>query len=128
MWRARECHKARGTHAVHTASLEKALAPEVHRCVVNEVPDKRPDETAPALIDLRCLNELLLDRGRQPPVHRVSGALLLVGTHHEARIVRPEARREHARTPWPPCRLHEGLRVFARLAALPSTTEAATSV
>merc|ERR1711907_136172 len=43
--------------------------------VVHEVPDPLPNEVVLALVDLRGLDQLLLDRRRPPPVDHVPAAL-----------------------------------------------------
>eukprot|EP00414_Alexandrium_minutum_P001597 CAMPEP_0113822170 /NCGR_PEP_ID=MMETSP0328-20130328/2107_1 /TAXON_ID=39455 /ORGANISM="Alexandrium minutum" /LENGTH=538 /DNA_ID=CAMNT_0000790107 /DNA_START=31 /DNA_END=1648 /DNA_ORIENTATION=+ /assembly_acc=CAM_ASM_000350 len=112
-----------------SASAAGAAAPEVDGRVVHEVPDPLADEDVLALVDLGRLDELLLQRGGQPPIDHVAGALLLVGSQDEASIVRSQAGGEHARTPRPPG-LHElrgalgpldlvqGLDVLARVQGL----------
>merc|ERR1719413_239493 len=92
-------------------------AEEVHWRVVHEVPDEDADPAIAALVDLGGLDDLLLQRGRDPPIHHVARLRLLVGSHHEGGVVGAQAGGEHASAPWPP-----GLdqpRCFAgRLAAL----------
>merc|ERR1719433_1958413 len=82
----------------------RPATPEVDRRVVYEVPDEPADEPVLALVDLGGLDQLLLEGGEDPPVHHVAGALLLVRRQDEARVVGPEARGEHPRTPRPPGR------------------------
>merc|ERR1711879_1069493 len=73
--------------------------------VVHEIPYAPPYETMPALINLRCLDDLFLQCCRNPPIHHVARALLLVCRKHEASIVWPKTRGEHACAPRPPCPL-----------------------
>mmetsp|Transcript_72745 Transcript_72745/g.206447 ORF Transcript_72745/g.206447 Transcript_72745/m.206447 type:complete len:255 (+) Transcript_72745:306-1070(+) len=103
--RGMRCIAARPCGAACSPAAGPA-APEVHGRVVHEVPDPLPDEAVLALVDLGGLDDLLLQRGGQAPVHHVPGPLLLVGGQHEAGVVRAEARREHAGAPGPP-RVHE---------------------
>jgi len=86
--------------AIHRAA--RTPAPELEWRVVHKVPDELADWAVLALIDLGGLDDLLLQGGWDPPVHHVARALVLVGCHDEARIMRSQARREHASTPWPP--------------------------
>merc|ERR1712060_887055 len=79
----------------------RAAAEEVHGRVVHEVPDDPAHHAVHALIDLRRLDDLLLHRARGAPDDRVPGALLPVRTEDEASVVRPQGRREHARSPRP---------------------------
>merc|ERR1719444_502152 len=82
----------------HSATTE-----QVDRRVVDEVPDAATDDSMPAFVDLRCLDNLLLKRGWVPPIDHEAGAFVLVGREHEARVMWSKARREHTCTPWPPC-------------------------
>ena len=74
----------------------------MHRRVVHEMPDEDADPAVAALIDLRGLNDLLLQGRGDPPVHHVARVLILVGAGHEASVVRPQAGGEHAGAPGPP--------------------------
>ena len=49
-----------------------ALAEEMHRRVMHEVPNEDSDPLVLALVDLRGLDDLLLQRSRNPPVHHVT--------------------------------------------------------
>ena len=49
-----------------------ALAEEMHRRVVDKVPHEDSDPLVLALVDLRGLDDLLLQRSRNPPVHHVT--------------------------------------------------------
>mmetsp|Transcript_107651 Transcript_107651/g.219694 ORF Transcript_107651/g.219694 Transcript_107651/m.219694 type:complete len:391 (+) Transcript_107651:77-1249(+) len=88
---------------------EGSLAPEVHGSVVHEVPDANADQAVLALVDLGGLDDLLLERCRDPPVHHVAGALVFVGAHDEASVVGAQACGEHAGAPGPPSRLEDGV-------------------
>merc|ERR1719515_44588 len=90
--------------------------PAVDGGVVHEVPDELPNRPVPALVHLRCLDDLLLQGGGDPPVHHVAGPLVLVGSDHEAGIVRAQGRRKHTCAPWEP-RLDQLLRHPVRPAA-----------
>ena len=79
--------------------------------MVHEVPNEDADPTVATLVDLGGLDDLLLQGCRDPPVHHVARALVLVGSSDEAGIVRAQARGEHAGAPGPPG-LHEVLLVL----------------
>lgn len=82
------------------------MAPAVHWRVVDKIPDHETNTSILALVNLGSFDELLLDCCWQPPINHVPRSLVLVGCHDEACIVRTQARRKHASTPWPPC-LHQ---------------------
>merc|ERR1712153_3402 len=77
--------------AIHRAA--RTPAPELEWRVVHKVPDELADWAILALIDLGGLDDLLLQGGWDPPVYHVARALVLVGCHDEARIMRSQARR-----------------------------------
>merc|ERR1712083_859850 len=87
----------------HSASWEpRPTAEEVNWGVVNEMPNQNADDTILALVDLRRFDDLLLQCSRDPPIHHVARSLVLVGSYHEASVVRTQARGEHASAPRPP--------------------------
>mmetsp|Transcript_43728 Transcript_43728/g.68160 ORF Transcript_43728/g.68160 Transcript_43728/m.68160 type:complete len:210 (-) Transcript_43728:541-1170(-) len=82
---------------------QRAVAKEVNRSVVHEMPDADTDDAILALVHLRCLDDLLLKSRWEPPVDHVARVLHMIGTCYEARIMRTETSGEHACSPWPPC-------------------------
>mmetsp|Transcript_44451 Transcript_44451/g.91895 ORF Transcript_44451/g.91895 Transcript_44451/m.91895 type:complete len:317 (-) Transcript_44451:400-1350(-) len=77
------------------------------------MPDEDADPAVTALVDLSGFDDLLLKGCRDPPVHHVAGAFVLVGSSDKAGIMRTQARSEHAGTPGPPG-LHEVLVVVGQ--------------
>merc|ERR1712066_586742 len=80
---------------------ERAAAPEVHRCVMHEVPDATADEAVGALVDLRCLDDLLLDGAELTANAHDAAVLDPISPGHEASVVGPQGSREHACIPRP---------------------------
>merc|ERR1711879_324134 len=85
------------------------LTPAVDWSVVHAMPNADADDAILALIDLRGLDDLLLESCREPPIHHVAGVLPVVCTQDEACVMRSQAGCEHACTPWPPSRLQSGV-------------------
>mmetsp|Transcript_76230 Transcript_76230/g.120350 ORF Transcript_76230/g.120350 Transcript_76230/m.120350 type:complete len:210 (+) Transcript_76230:185-814(+) len=92
---------------------QRAVAKEVNRSVVHEMPNADTDDAILALVHLRCLDNLLLKSSWKPPVDHMTRVLHMIGTCYEASIMRSETSSEHACTPWPPCMVQR----------LPSTME-----
>merc|ERR1719284_181457 len=82
----------------------RSASPAMDGGVVHEVPNELPDRPVPALVHLRRLDDLLLQGGRDPPVHHVARSFVLIGSDHEAGIVRAQGRRKHTCAPGEPRR------------------------
>merc|ERR1712130_91471 len=87
--------------------------PQMARRVVNEVPNEFANESILALVNLCSLDDLLLERSRDPPIDHVARALLVVGCHDETCIMWAKTRGEHTGAPWPPRRLQSLAPVYA---------------
>lgn len=80
----------------------RTTAPQVNGGVMHKMPNQKADPSLFAFVNFGSFNDLFLQRCRDPPIHHIARIFVLIGTHHKACIMWPQAGREHPSSPRPP--------------------------